>query len=214
MNASGNPHLAMPPVLAGAGLARAHTVAVLVHGRNQSEQVMLDVVRRLALPGVAYVLPIAAGLSWYPNRYFDPASAVEPHLQPALAAVTAAIEDATAEAGAGARVVLGGFSQGACLLAELVARRAAVQLAGVAILTGSLIGRAEERRTPARVDGLPMFFSCARHDEWVALADAEASAEAFRRAGAQVAFAPLEDREHVISDRAVAGLRALLAGSD
>jgi predicted esterase len=210
MTAAENPHLSIPPVLSGAPPSEARCIAVLVHGRDQDEQVMLDAVRRLALPDIAYVLPIAAQRSWYPNRYFDPAAESEPHVQAALAAIEASVATAVGKAAPHTSLVLGGFSQGACLLAELVARRPLAGLSGVAILTGSLIGAAGERRTPVRVDGLPIFCSCARHDEWVALADAQATAESFRHAGAQVSFEILDDREHLISDRAVAGLRSLL----
>jgi predicted esterase len=92
-------------------------------------------------------------------------------------------------------LVLCGFSQGACLIAELVVRRPRPYL-GVAILTGSLVGPAGERSVPANVDGLPVYISSSRYDEWVLLEDAEATAEAFRRAGANVRFETLLDREH------------------
>jgi predicted esterase len=207
---SENPHLSIPPVLGGTPVSEARCVAVLVHGRNQDEHVMLDVVQRLALPEAAYVLPIAAQQSWYPNRYFDPAAESEPHVQNALAAIEAGIAAAVHDAAPTARLVLGGFSQGACLVAELIARRPPARLSGAAILTGSLIGAAGKRRAPVHIDGLPMFCSCARQDEWVALSDAQVTAEAFQRAGARVTFEILDDREHLISDAAVAGLRSLL----
>ncbi|MBV9918160.1 MAG: hypothetical protein JO153_16795, partial [Solirubrobacterales bacterium] len=78
-----------------------------------------------------------------------------------------------------------------------------------AVLTGSLLGRPAER-TPAPLDGLRMFFASSRYDEWIAPADARATAEAFERAGAMVRFETHDDREHHVNDRAVAGLRALL----
>jgi predicted esterase len=205
-----NPHLSIPPVFTDPALPEARHVAVLVHGRNQDEQVMLDVVERLRLPDIAYVLPIAAERSWYPYRYFDPVAESEPDVQAALAAVESRVAAAMDGAAPNAGLVLCGFSQGACLVAELVARRPAARLTGVAILTGSLIGAPDERCTPAPVDGLRMYVSCAQDDEWVAVGDAQATAEAFQRAGAQVTFEILDDREHLISDRAVAGLRSLL----
>jgi phospholipase/carboxylesterase len=208
-----NPHLSIPPVFSGVPPSTARCVAVLVHGRNQDEQVMLDVVQRLNLPDIAYVLPVAAQRSWYPQRYFDPIADSEPDVRAALSAiesrVTAAMDGATPDAD----LVLCGFSQGACLIAELVARRVPARLSGVAVLTGSLIGAPNERHTPAPAQGLPMFVSCAQDDQWVAVGDAQATAEAFERAGAKVTFEILDDREHLISDRAVAGLRSLLLGA-
>jgi phospholipase/carboxylesterase len=208
-----NPHLSIPPAFAGAAPSKARCVAVLVHGRNQDEQVMLDVVERLGMPEIAYVLPIAAQGSWYPYRYFDPVAESEPDVRAALSAVESHVAAVMDVAAPDARVVLCGFSQGACLIAELVARRVPARLSGVAILTGSLIGAPGERRAPAPAEGLPIYVSCARDDQWVAVGDAQETAEAFQHAGAQVTFETLDDREHLISDRAVAGLRSLLQGA-
>jgi predicted esterase len=182
---------------------------VLVHGRDQDEGVMLDVVERLGLDDVAYLLPVAAGRSWYPGRYFDPLADNWSHLVLAMEACEAAIAVASAAGVSDERIVVGGFSQGACVTAELLARRPRL-FAGAAILTGSLLGPPGERITPTRVNGLRMFFALSLYDEWVALEDARATASAFAASGATVAFETYEHRVHHIADRAVAGLRALL----
>jgi phospholipase/carboxylesterase len=205
-----NPHLQHPPVLAGAPLSEARLAAVLVHGRDQGPEVMLDVVQRLELPGVGYVLPVADGGSWYPGRYFDPVSNNEPHVSWSVEALDRAINIAiTAGFGPG-RIVLGGFSQGACVVAELVARRPRA-LAGVAVLTGALLGSVQDQVRPATVRGLRMYFGISRYDEWIALEQAEATARAFETAGAHVTLEVYDDREHHVSDRAVAGLKGLFA---
>lgn len=209
MSFAENPHLRIEPVLAGAPLPEARSAAVLIHGRDQDEQAMLDVVAHLQIDGVAFVLPVAAGRSWYPKRYFDPVDYNQPHLDWALDAVQAAI-DRVREAGvADERILVGGFSQGACLTAELIARRTA-RFGGGAVLTGSLLGPPEQRATPGPLHGLPMFFSCARLDEWIALADARATADVFAQAGAEVAFEVSDHAEHRIDEVGVAGLRRLL----
>lgn len=182
---------------------------VLVHGRNQDEAVMLDAVERLNLGDVAYLLPLAGERSWYPGRYFDPVPANEPHLSWAVEACEAALAAAGAAGVPDQRIVLGGFSQGACVVAELLARRPR-PLAGAAILTGALPGRPTDR-SPPPLAGLPMLVALGRYDEWIALADAQGTAEAFARAGAAVVFEAYEDREHHINDQAVAGLRRLLS---
>jgi phospholipase/carboxylesterase len=211
--AGNNPHLAHAPVLAGALLDQCRMAAILVHGRNQDEQVMLDVVARLGLDDVAYVLPLAADDVWYPGRYFDPLPENAPWIAWTLDALDAAIARAQAAGIGDERLVLGGFSQGACMLAELAARRAR-PWAGVAILTGTLLGPDGEATRPGRVDGLPMFFGSSRHDEWIKLGRVEATAAAFSEAGARVTLETYDDREHRINDQAVAGLKRLLTGSD
>lgn len=197
------------PVLAGVPLGRARTVALLVHGRNQDEAVMLDVVARLGLDDVGYVLPVAPGATWYPGRYFDPVEVNQRHLEAALDTFEAAL-GLIAAAGVGdERVVLGGFSQGACLIAELAARRPR-GWAGAAVLTGSLLGSDGALVTPAPQNGMPMFFGSSRHDAWITLERAQVTARAFEQAGAAVTVEVYDDREHFINDRAVEGLRRLL----
>jgi predicted esterase len=208
MTALDNAHLANPPVLAGAPLEDARAVGVLVHGRDQGPEVMLDVAGRLHLPEVAYVLPVASERSWYPGRFFDPITDNEPHVSWSLEAFEAAIATACTRGTTIERIVLGGFSQGACLIAELVARRPR-PFAGVAVLTGTLMGPAGTEIRPAHANGLAMFIASSRYDGWIPLERAEATARAFELAGAQVAFEVHDDREHHVSDRAVAGVRAL-----
>ena len=197
-----NPHLAAAPVTVGPPVAGARRVAVVVHGRDQDPEYMLEhLVARLEAPDVAFVLPAAAERSWYPARYFDPREANEPWLGHALAAVEAAIGGVEPE-----RVVLAGFSQGACLVADLLACSPR-PFAGAAILTGAFIGPHPE---PAGLEGVPVFIESSRYDEWVALDDVEATAKAFEAAGARVELQVSDDREHRIRDAAVAGVRALL----
>ena len=203
-----NPHLSRAPVAAGHSLVGARMACVLVHGRDQDDGVMLDVAKRLNLGHVAYLFPLAAERSWYPGRYFDPVTENEPHLSWAIEACGAALATARAAGVPDQRVVLGGFSQGACVVAELLAREPR-PIAGAAILTGSLPGRPVDRTLPP-LAGLRMLFALGRYDEWIALADARATGQAFERAGAEIVFETYEDREHHINDQAVAGLRALL----
>jgi phospholipase/carboxylesterase len=208
MSSCANPHLEIEPVTAGVPAAQARSVAILVHGRNQDEQVMLDVAARLDLADIGYVLPVAAGGTWYPGRYFDPLEVNQPDIDWALEAYERAIGVAAAAGVPDDRIVLAGFSQGACLIAELVARRPR-PWQGVAVLTGTLLGPAGHEVVPARADGLPMFFGSSRHDEWIALERAQATARSFAAAGARTTVEIYDDRVHHVSDAAVDGLRRL-----
>ncbi len=195
-------------MLAGAPLAQARAAGVLIHGRNQGPEVMVDVASRLALDRVAYVLPAAAERSWYPGRYFDPLEANEPHVSWSLEAFEAAIRICLDGGFPLERIVLGAFSQGACLLAELMARKPR-PVAGVALLTGTLLGPDGSERRPQSVSGFELFCASSEYDSWVPLSRARSTAAAFSRAGWSVEFEVLDDREHHVSDRGVVGLRGL-----
>ena len=77
---------------------------------------MLDLAGRLAAAGVRCVLPAAAGNTWYPQRFTAPLAENEPWLTYALEALDAHVDGDSA---------LIGFSQGACLVLEYVARHPA-----------------------------------------------------------------------------------------
>ena len=110
------------------------------------------------------------------------------------------------------RIVLAGFSQGACLAADLLARRPGA-CGGGALLTGALIGPDGDVTEVRPQGGLPLFVLTSRHDGWVALDRVEATAAAFAAAGAQVELQVTEDREHRIAPAAVAGVRRLLSAA-
>jgi phospholipase/carboxylesterase len=106
-------------------------------------------------------------------------------------------------------MVLAGFSQGACMVADVVARKPR-DYAGVAVLTGALIGPDGDETVPGPLAGVPVFMETGRYDEWVQLERVEATARAFAAAGAVVELQVSDDPAHRIRDEAVAGVRALL----
>jgi phospholipase/carboxylesterase len=204
-----NPHLSTET--ATAGNPEAVVAAVVVHGRDQDPEYMLDrLVARLRLDDdVAYVLPRAADRSWYPGRFYDPMEDNEPCLGWSLEAIEAAV----ARAGGGGRklprVALIGFSQGACIVAEHLARRPQ-PYGAAAILTGALFGTAADRMPVGSVGGLPMFFGIAQDDDWIPVDAVRDTVEAFRRAGARCDLHVYDDQEHGINDDEIVAVRTLL----
>jgi len=198
-----------PPVHHGAELDRAQAVAVLVHGRDQDRHVMLDLARRVDLPWVGYLVPEAPAGSWYPGRYFDPVEDNEPWLSQALRIVEATI--AQARAHSDAPLVLAGFSQGACLVAERLARSGAVPLAGAGILTGALLGDLAQRPClDVALDALPVPIVSSLRDSWIDPEPVRTTAAILRAAGADVRLTLTDEPEHHIDDVAVAAVRRLL----
>jgi phospholipase/carboxylesterase len=201
-----NPHLTTETLTAGN--PDAAIAAVLLHGRDQDPEWMLDVARRIDLDdSVSYVLPRAADRSWYPGRFYDPLEDNEPCLGWSLEAIEAAV---AATARPLTHVALVGFSQGACILAEHLARRPA-PYAAAAILTGALFGTPDLERLPVgSLDGLPMFFGSAEDDDWVPIEAVRGTVAAFQRAGARCELRVYDDEEHGVNDDEVAGVRGLL----
>src|SRR5512133_3918944 len=112
---SANPHLTTETLTAGN--ADAAIAAVLLHGRDQDPEWMLDLARRIDLDdAVSYVVPRAADRSWYPGRFYDPMQDNEPWLGWSLQAIEAAVAGARGDRRALPAIALVGFSQGACIV--------------------------------------------------------------------------------------------------
>jgi phospholipase/carboxylesterase len=203
-----NPHLSTET--ATAGDPGAEVAAVLVHGRDQDPQFMLTVAQRLGLDDrVAYVLPRAAERSWYPGRFHDSVEDNEPWLGWSLQAVEAAVERARGAGRSSPHIALVGFSQGACLVAEHLARRPE-PYGAAAILTGALFGRAAERLPVGSLGGLPMFFGIAQDDDWIPVDAVRDTVEAFQRAGARCELRVYGNQEHGVNDDEIVAVRTLL----
>ena len=165
----------------------------------------------LGFDDVSYVLPAASGGGWYPGRYFDTRAENEPAIDEALEACETAVAGLVAADMPTDRIVLAGFSQGACVLADFLALRPR-PYAGVALLTGSLLGPDGHMTAVRPLGGVPVFMCSSEHDDWVEPARVRATAAALEQAGAAVTLKITDEREHLISPSALDGVRALLGG--
>ena len=142
---------------AGAPLESARRVVVCLHGRGATAADILGIAGAIGLGDIAYLAPQARGGAWYPRPFMEPLDANEPDLSAALDRIAAILADLDA-AGIGAdKLVIAGFSQGACLSLEFAARHPG-RVAAVLGFSGGLIGPSVEgRKETGRLDGLPVF---------------------------------------------------------
>lgn len=179
-------HQDQPVRANGAPLDRARAAVIMLHGRGASAEDILSLAA--AMPGldVAYLAPQAAGHTWYPNRFIAPAASNEPHLSSALATIDGLVRDLATRGVPGERVALLGFSQGACLALEYVARHPR-RYGGVIALSGALIENGDQPRTYAgALDGTPVFLGCSDVDAHIPIARVQRSDEVLRGLGAEV----------------------------
>src|SRR5690606_861382 len=140
---------------------------ILAHGRGASAENILGLTRQLPVDGFAFLAPDAAGHTWYPYSFLVPLEQNEPYLSSALS-LLGSVVDRVLDAGiAPERLILLGFSQGACLSLEFAARNAR-RYGGVAALTGGLIGADDTPRDyPGSLDGTPVFIGSSDPDPHV-----------------------------------------------
>jgi phospholipase/carboxylesterase len=199
----------------GAPLKGARAALVLLHGRGASAEDIYQLGEEVASgeKGVALLAPQAAGNEWYPLRFLAPLAQNEPYLTSALGAVAALVAELGA-AGVGAgRVVLCGFSQGACLALEFAARNPR-RYGGVAGLSGALIGPpGGTRESRGSLEATPVYLGCSDRDFHIPLASVEESAAFLAKAGAKVTKSIFPGMGHTVNAEELDAVRGLLAGA-
>lgn len=181
-----DPHAGQPILHRGAAIAEARLAAVLIHGRGASAEDILGLSQEFTADDVAYLAPQAAGNTWYPYSFLAPTAQNEPGLSSALGVIATILATLDDQGLAANRIVLLGFSQGACLTLEFAARHAR-RYAGIAALSGGLIGPpGTPREYAGTFDGTPVFLGCSDVDPHIPVARVHESTEVFRRMGASV----------------------------
>ncbi|MGB3330790.1 MAG: dienelactone hydrolase family protein [Thermomicrobiales bacterium] len=211
------PHAGAPVYATGAPLESADLVVILVHGRGANAADILglaaDIVPAGAEERIAFLAPDADGNVWYPQPFRQPLAANEPWLTGALAKLDALVDHVRSVRAdrPDLPIVVGGFSQGACLSLEYLARSSR-PVAGVAAFSGALIGPSIADRMPiGDLAGRWVFLGCGDRDQFFTLDIAQDSATALADAGATVDFRTYPGMGHTINEDEVDAVRALLA---
>jgi phospholipase/carboxylesterase len=184
---------------------------ILLHGRGGSADDILGLREAFGVPDVAYIAPEAAGHTWYPNSFLAPIERNEPWLTKSLAKVGEAVGSALREGIAKEKIVIAGFSQGACLASEFVARNAA-RYGGLIAFTGGLIGPpGTVFRYSGDLAGTPAFFGTGDPDPHVPWQRVEESAAVLSRMGAEVTLRRYPGMPHTIARQEIEEARSLIA---
>src|SRR5713226_7994428 len=192
------PHQGQPVLEAGERLDRARAAMILVHGRGASAADIMTIAAEVMFPGVAYLAPQAAGSAWYPNPFTAPLEDNEPYLSSALELLSSVLSRVEAKVSA-ERTMLLGFSQGACLTLEFVARHAR-RYGGVVGLSGGLIGPdGTARDYPGSLEGTPVFLGCSDVDPHIPKARVLETADILRRLGGDVTAQLYPALEHTVN---------------
>ena len=205
-----NPHLTQPVVAWGQPLAAARAAVIAVHGRAQHPGDIQSVCSRLGLDDIACLAPTAPDGSWYPQAFTAPLASNEPKLAQSLGQLKALVSEII-EAGIDRqRIVLVGFSQGACLLAEYALRHPA-RYGALLVLTGSAIGpEGTEWRSAGDFAGTRVLVSGATQDPWIPGQRMQDTARLFKDRGARVTEYYYGGSEHLVSDAEIALARRIV----
>ena len=209
--AGADPHLGNEALHLGAAPGEANSAVVLVHGRGGSPEGMADFARALVRPDAAWMAPRAAAGSWYPHSFLAPIAANQPWLDSALLTLERSVSELQQVYGvARERIVLLGFSQGACLAAEFVSRNPG-RWGGLAALSGGLIGPPGTRwNSDGGLEETPAFFGCGDPDPHIPRERVEESGSLFERRGAAVDVRIYPRLGHAVNADEVEAVQGLL----
>lgn len=208
-----NLHQGQPLARAGQPLDQAQAALILLHGRGATAASILLLAEELYHPAYAYLAPQAAHNSWYPYTFLAPIPQNEPWLSAALQRVGQLVDQIEAAGVPAERIVLGGFSQGACLASEFIARNAR-RYGGLIGFSGGLIGPLGMVRAYAgSLEGTPVFLGCSDVDGHIPKARVEETADVLEGLGAQVTMRLYPGMGHTINADEIEQARALLAAA-
>ena len=126
-------------IAAGKELDAAGKVLIMLHGRGGSAKDILSLASSLNVKDFTLLAPQATNNTWYPYSFLMAPSENEPWLSSALNLLKEILNDLHSKGVASENIYFMGFSQGACLTLEFIARNAD-KYGGIAAFTGGLIG--------------------------------------------------------------------------
>ncbi|MDQ3540168.1 MAG: alpha/beta hydrolase [Chloroflexota bacterium] len=198
----------------GARLDNPGATVILLHGRGSSATDIGHMAPAISPDTdgetIAWLAPQAAHNTWYPRRFIEPIERNEPYLSSALRLIEELVDSATAAGVPADRIVVTGFSQGACLALEFAARGTR-RIGGVVAFAGGLIGPPDvERGALPDQSRVKVFLGCGDMDQHIPIEIAERSAERSRSAGADVDFRRYTGLHHTIVEDELRAGKALI----
>jgi predicted esterase len=206
------PHGDAAVLARGPGVASSGAVMLMLHGRNAGPENILELAGLFPHPDFTFLAPAAAGNTWYPYSFLEALARNQPGLDSGLALIDRLVGEVEAQGLPRRRIMLLGFSPGACLASEYAVRHAG-RLGGVVALSGGLIGPPGTRwEYPGDFAGTPVFLGCSDVDAHIPQQRVDESAAVFERMGAMVTERIYPGMGHQVNDDELQFVRALMDG--
>ena len=196
-----DPHASQPVLRAGTSLDAAGAVAILVHGRGADPRDMLGLAQAFNRPGFAYLAPAAAGNTWYPFSFLSPRERNEPGISSGLSVIEGLVQQCVERGIPEEKIVIGGFSQGACLSSEFCVRHPR-KYGALLAFSGGLIGPPGSKWDDVTADlsGMQVFLGCSDVDPHIPKERVIETEQVYRRLGATVVRTLYPGMGHTINE--------------
>jgi len=180
------PHQNSNTVYAGVAHESASGAMIMIHGRGATAESIITLADEFGDHNLHLAAPQAAQFQWYPYSFLAPTERNEPGLSSGLQAIHDIRTDLNQKGIPDEKIILLGFSQGACLASEYAARHPA-KYGGLIVFSGGLIG--DELNTEeyaGSLKGTRVFLGCSNIDPHIPEVRVNESARIFKSLGADV----------------------------
>lgn len=205
------PHQNQKIAYAGAELKDASSAVIMIHGRGASAESILGLANEFNHQNkIAFLAPQANGFTWYPYSFMAPSEKNQPGINSGLQAIfdlVATIEEQGIDK---ENIFILGFSQGACLASEFVARHPDLY-AGLIALSGGLIG---EKTSFESYSGLlettPVFLGCSDIDPHIPKERVNETEEILSKLGAKVTKKLYPGMGHLVNEDEILHIQEMI----
>lgn len=206
------PHQSIPAENYGAPLSRAKAAMIMVHGRGASAQSMFSLADEFAQPDFHYLAPQADNHTWYPNSFLQPIKNNQPGLSSGLQRIHDLMEEIQSAGIPSSKIILLGFSQGACLATEFAARQPQ-KLGGVVGFSGGLIGpEVDSSLYNGSMEQTPVFLGCSNVDPHIPKERVDETEAVFKALDADVTKSIYPGMPHTVNEDEIKTVRGMMAG--
>lgn len=197
---------------AGTPVHQAQKALILVHGRGATAESILSVAPFLAVDDYAWVAPQAPLHTWYPYSFMAPEHQNQPDLDQALHLLRDTVQQLVEQGISSEQIYFFGFSQGACLSLEFVARNAQ-KYGGVVAVIGGLIGESlNAEKYQGDFQQTPIFLATSDPDVHVPLQRVEDTATLLSQLQADVTLKVYKNAGHTLLQEEVDAANQLIFG--
>ena len=210
-NPFSGPHQNQPVKTAGAAPEDAELAMILVHGRGASAESMLLFADEFGRDSIHYRALQASGHTWYPQSFLAPKEQNQPGINSGLQAIYDQIQLLNNSGIATEKIILLGFSQGACLSSELAARHPQ-QFGGIVAFSGGLIGdEINPKDYKGSFEDTPIFMGCSDRDPHIPQERVDETEQVFRQLGAKVTKKIYKGMGHTVNRDEIENVQKMIA---
>jgi predicted esterase len=192
-------HLNQPVLFTGEKIESASAAMILIHGRGSTAEDILSLSNEFIQPGFLYAAPQAFGNTWYPYSFLRPAEENEPGLSSGLNVIDMLVNKIIKAGISLEKIILLGFSQGACLVLEYAARNAK-KYGGIIGFSGGLIGnKINIENYRGTFEQAPVFLGCSDVDPHIPKERVDETEKIIKNMGGNVTKRIYKNMGHTIN---------------